>query len=81
MAAYEEAITATSTEWAPWYVVPADNKHVMQALTVAILVDTIEALDLQLPHRQRQGPGTQRRSAAPARSRTVVTARDAAIRD
>ena len=49
MAAYEDAITATSTEWAPWYVVPADNKHVLQALTVAILVDTIEALDLQYP--------------------------------
>ena len=49
MAAYEDAITATSTEWAPWYIVPADNKHVMQALTVAILVDTIEALDLRYP--------------------------------
>jgi PPK2 family polyphosphate:nucleotide phosphotransferase len=49
MAAYETAITATSTEWAPWYVIPADNKHVLQALTVAILVDTIEALDLRYP--------------------------------
>jgi PPK2 family polyphosphate:nucleotide phosphotransferase len=49
MAAYEDAITATSTEWAPWYVVPADHKHVMQALTVGILVDTIEALDLSFP--------------------------------
>jgi PPK2 family polyphosphate:nucleotide phosphotransferase len=49
MAAYEDAITATSTEWAPWYIVPADNKHVMQALTAAILVDTIEALDLRYP--------------------------------
>jgi PPK2 family polyphosphate:nucleotide phosphotransferase len=49
MAAYEDAITATSTEWAPWYVVPADHKHVLQALTVAILVDTIESLDLRYP--------------------------------
>jgi PPK2 family polyphosphate:nucleotide phosphotransferase len=49
MAAYEEAITTTSSEWAPWYVVPADNKYVMQALTAAILVDTIEALDLEYP--------------------------------
>ena len=56
MAAYEDAISATSTEWAPWYVVPADHKRVMQALTVSILVDTIESLDLRLPHRQRQGP-------------------------
>jgi PPK2 family polyphosphate:nucleotide phosphotransferase len=49
MAAYEDAITATSTDWAPWYIVPADNKRVMQALTAAILVDTIESLDLRYP--------------------------------
>jgi PPK2 family polyphosphate:nucleotide phosphotransferase len=49
MQAYEEAISATSTEWAPWYVLPADHKHVMQAMTAAILVDTIGSLDLQWP--------------------------------
>jgi PPK2 family polyphosphate:nucleotide phosphotransferase len=49
MQAYEEAISATSTEWAPWYVLPADHKHVMQAMTAAILVDTIASLDLQWP--------------------------------
>ena len=49
MQAYEDAITATSTPWAPWYVLPADHKHVMQAMVAAIIVDTIEALDLQWP--------------------------------
>ena len=49
MQAYEDAITATSTEWAPWYVIPADHKHVMQAMTAAILVDTIGALGLSWP--------------------------------
>jgi PPK2 family polyphosphate:nucleotide phosphotransferase len=49
MAAYEDALTATSTPWAPWYVVPADYKWVTQALVAAILVDTIHALDLQWP--------------------------------
>jgi PPK2 family polyphosphate:nucleotide phosphotransferase len=49
MQAYESAITATSTDWAPWYVIPADHKHVMQAMVAAILVDTIEGLDLQWP--------------------------------
>ena len=49
MQAYEEAITATSTEWAPWYVIPADHKRVMQALTAALIVDTISALDLAWP--------------------------------
>jgi PPK2 family polyphosphate:nucleotide phosphotransferase len=49
MQAYEDAITATSTQWAPWYVLPADNKHVMQAMAAAIIVDTIEGLDLHWP--------------------------------
>ena len=49
MQAYEDAITATSTDWAPWYVIPADNKHVMQAMVAALIVDTISSLDLQWP--------------------------------
>jgi PPK2 family polyphosphate:nucleotide phosphotransferase len=49
MEAYEDAITATSTDWAPWYVLPADHKHVMQAMAAAVLVDTIEGLDLRWP--------------------------------
>ena len=49
MRAYDDAITATSTDWAPWYVVPADNKRVMQAMTVSVMVDTINSLDLQWP--------------------------------
>ena len=49
MQAYEDAITATSTAWAPWYVVPADHKHVMQAMVAAIIADTIDGLDLQWP--------------------------------
>jgi PPK2 family polyphosphate:nucleotide phosphotransferase len=49
MQAYENAITATSTDWAPWYILPADHKHVMQAMAAAIVVDTIGSLDLQWP--------------------------------
>jgi PPK2 family polyphosphate:nucleotide phosphotransferase len=49
MQAYENAITATSTDWAPWYVIPADRKHVMQAMVVSILVDTIDSLELRWP--------------------------------
>jgi PPK2 family polyphosphate:nucleotide phosphotransferase len=49
MRAYEDAITATSTEWAPWYVIPADDKHVMQAMVAALVVDAIESLDLRWP--------------------------------
>ena len=49
MSAYEAAVTATSTHWAPWYVIPADRKHTMQALVAAILVETIGSLDLEWP--------------------------------
>ena len=49
MAAFEAALSATSTTWAPWYVIPADHKWLTQAFVVRILVDTIQALDLGWP--------------------------------
>jgi PPK2 family polyphosphate:nucleotide phosphotransferase len=47
--AFDAAITATSTPWAPWYVVPADHKHVTQALVAGVLARTIQGLDLSFP--------------------------------
>ena len=47
--AYEEALTATSTPWAPWYVVPADHKKVMQAMVARLLVETIRSFHLDWP--------------------------------
>jgi PPK2 family polyphosphate:nucleotide phosphotransferase len=49
MAAYEDALTATSTPWAPWYVVPADHKWLARSLVAAVLVDAVERLDLSWP--------------------------------
>lgn len=49
MAAYEEALTATSTSWAPWYVVPADHKYALRALVGGIVVHAIDEMDLPLP--------------------------------
>ena len=48
-AAYEEALTATSTPWAPWYVVPADHKYALRALVGGIVVDAIDQMDLEPP--------------------------------
>lgn len=42
--AYEEAIAATSRPWAPWYVVPADNKLYMQDRVADIIFRTLKAL-------------------------------------
>jgi PPK2 family polyphosphate:nucleotide phosphotransferase len=49
MKAYEDAISATSTKWAPWYIIPADHKWVTRGLVARILVSTIDKLDLRYP--------------------------------
>jgi PPK2 family polyphosphate:nucleotide phosphotransferase len=49
MQAFEDAITATSTPWAPWYVIPADHKPITQAMVARILVESIQALGLSWP--------------------------------
>jgi PPK2 family polyphosphate:nucleotide phosphotransferase len=47
--AYEEALSATSTSWAPWYVIPADHKPAMRALVGGIVVNVIDRLGLAFP--------------------------------
>jgi PPK2 family polyphosphate:nucleotide phosphotransferase len=49
MRAYEDAITATSTEWAPWYVVPADHKWFTRLVVAQVVVSTLESLSLKFP--------------------------------
>jgi PPK2 family polyphosphate:nucleotide phosphotransferase len=49
MAAYEDAIAATSTDEAPWYVVPADDKTYMRVAVSEVLVDELRNLDLRYP--------------------------------
>jgi PPK2 family polyphosphate:nucleotide phosphotransferase len=49
MAAFEQAITATSTAWAPWYVIPADHKWAMRAAVADIITTTIKDLPLAYP--------------------------------
>jgi PPK2 family polyphosphate:nucleotide phosphotransferase len=47
--AYEEAITETSTDWAPWYIVPADHNWVRNLAVAELLAHTLHELDPQLP--------------------------------
>jgi PPK2 family polyphosphate:nucleotide phosphotransferase len=47
--AFEKALTATSTAWAPWYVIPADHKRVMRAMVARLLTETVRSLDLSWP--------------------------------
>lgn len=49
MHAYSEALGATSRESAPWYAIPADNKPYMRVAVAEIIVETLEALNLEYP--------------------------------
>jgi PPK2 family polyphosphate:nucleotide phosphotransferase len=47
--AYESAIRHTSTDYAPWYIVPADHKWFSRVLIGQIIVTTMENMNLSLP--------------------------------
>jgi PPK2 family polyphosphate:nucleotide phosphotransferase len=49
MAAYEDMIAHTSTEHAPWHVIPADKKWFMRAAVADAMADALESLDLRFP--------------------------------
>ena len=61
--AFESALSATSTKWAPWYVIPADRKYVARALVADIVVGAINGLDLKYP------------AVSPEAMKALVTAR------
>jgi PPK2 family polyphosphate:nucleotide phosphotransferase len=47
--AYSDALAATSTDYAPWYVIPADSKTHRNVMVAALLVRTMESLKLEFP--------------------------------
>jgi PPK2 family polyphosphate:nucleotide phosphotransferase len=49
MRAYEEMFSNTSMKWAPWHIIPADNKWFTRLAVAAIIYDVLERLDLQYP--------------------------------
>ena len=49
MHAFEEAIRATASKRAPWFVVPADNKWFTRLVVAAAIVKTVAELDLNYP--------------------------------
>jgi len=74
MHAFEEAIRATASKQAPWYVVPADNKGFARLVVARALIERLQSLDLQYPKIQgaalkelykvraallREGPGAR----------------------
>ena len=49
MSAYEDMIRHTSTETAPWFVVPADRKWFTRLIVSAAIIDAIQSLDPRYP--------------------------------
>ncbi len=49
MKAYEECLSATSTQYAPWYVVPADDKENARLIVSQIVLDTLQGLKMSYP--------------------------------
>jgi PPK2 family polyphosphate:nucleotide phosphotransferase len=49
MEAYEDMIRHTATKYAPWYVVPADNKWFTRVVVAAAVIHALAELDLQFP--------------------------------
>ncbi|MCW1968180.1 MAG: polyphosphate kinase 2 family protein [Anaerolineae bacterium] len=49
MQAYEDVLSKTSTEWSPWYVVPANKKWYRDLVISSVLVNMLKKLDMKYP--------------------------------
>lgn len=48
-AAFEDMLSRTSTDWAPWYVVPADRKWYRNLVVSEVVIAALESLDMSFP--------------------------------
>ena len=67
MTAYEACLSATSTDNAPWYVIPADDKQNARLIVSQVILDTLKNLKMRYP----QISGAQRRELKAIRQRLV----------
>ncbi len=63
MTAYDEMLNATSTSWAPWYVIPADKKWFTRAAVADIVLSKLKSLNLRYPELSK----TQRQELSKAK--------------
>jgi len=47
--AYEEMLSETSTDWAPWYIIPANRKWYRNLVISEIIIETLENLNMSYP--------------------------------
>jgi polyphosphate kinase 2 (PPK2 family) len=58
-AAYRDALAATSTEYAPWFVIPADSKSHRNVMVGELLVRLLQGLKLEFPPPKKQLNGLE----------------------
>jgi PPK2 family polyphosphate:nucleotide phosphotransferase len=68
MRAYENMIRNTATDYAPWYVVPADHKWFTRLVVAEVIVDTLESLELSYP----KVSSAKRKELAAARTALLI---------
>ena len=66
--AYENVIRNTATDYAPWYVVPADHKWFTRLVVAQVIVDALESLELSYP----KVSSNQRKDLAAARTALMI---------
>jgi PPK2 family polyphosphate:nucleotide phosphotransferase len=47
--AYEDVLSKTSTEWAPWYIIPANRKWYRNLVVASTIIETLESLEMRFP--------------------------------
>ncbi len=57
MAAYEDALAKCSTDYAPWYIIPSDNKWYRNLMVAQIVAETLEKLELKWPPLEEEAQG------------------------
>lgn len=60
--AYQAALAATSRPWAPWYVIPADDKGHMRVMVAEVVLAALRSLDLRDPEPAFDRPVTELRA-------------------
>ena len=53
MQAYGDALSQTSTDWAPWHIVPANHKWYRNLVVASVIVEALENLSMQYPEPQK----------------------------
>ncbi len=67
--AFSDVLSNTSTEWAPWYVIPADDKPFARVAAAGVLANALIEIDPQFPRSRARPARRSRRPRSTSRAR------------